>query len=98
MTSNNTPPEATSTVPPEIVSAILRDPDSPLYPSQIGVFCDDCGTEVVRDYLVSTEQTKVERLEVARASLRGEGWQCDEEGDFCPACTADGSVAEGAQQ
>jgi hypothetical protein len=30
---------------PEVVSAILRDPDSPLYPSKIGVFCDECDAE-----------------------------------------------------
>ncbi len=71
---------------PNLVSAILRDPDSPLYPSRIGVFCDDCGTTREHDYMVSTEQTKTERLEVARAYLRTEGWTCNAEGDFCPAC------------
>jgi hypothetical protein len=30
---------------PEIVSAILRDPESPYYPTQITVFCDHCDTE-----------------------------------------------------
>jgi hypothetical protein len=69
---------------PETVSAILRDPDSPLYPSRITVFCDDCGVQNTGEYMVSTEQTSTERLEVARAHLRTQGWQCDETGDFCP--------------
>lgn len=68
---------------PEIVSAILRDPDSPLYPSRIAVFCDECGFTESGEYMVSEEQTKAERLEVARAHLRKRGWQCDEDGDFC---------------
>jgi hypothetical protein len=74
------------TVPPEIVSAALRDPHSPLYPSQIGVYCDECGTTTEADYLVSTEQTKAERLDVARQHLRRQGWICDERGDYCPMC------------
>jgi hypothetical protein len=73
-------------VPPEVVNAIIRDPDSPLYPSQIGVYCDDCGTTVKADYLVSTDMTKAERLEVARKHLRAQGWRCDEFGDVCPTC------------
>jgi hypothetical protein len=56
------------------------------FPSQIGVFCDGCGTTVKRDYVVSEAMSKTERLEVARVSLRGDGWQCDESGDWCPAC------------
>jgi hypothetical protein len=68
---------------PEVVSAILRDPDSPLYPSRIAVFCDECGTTESDEYMVSEEQTKAERLEVARSHLRKQGWQCDEDGDFC---------------
>lgn len=68
---------------PEVVSAILRDPDSPLYPSRIAVYCDECGTTESGEYMVSEEQTKAERLEVARAHLRKQGWQCDEDGDFC---------------
>lgn len=70
-------------IPPEIVSAILRDPDSPLFPSRIAVFCDECGFTESGEYMVSEEQTKAERLEVARAHLRKRGWQCDEDGDFC---------------
>lgn len=72
------------TLTPEIVSAILRDPDSPLYPSRICVFCDDCGAEFSGEYMVSEEQTSAERLEVARAHMRTKGWQCDQDGDFCP--------------
>jgi hypothetical protein len=79
-------PAAIGTVPPEIVNAIIRDPDSPLHPSQIGVYCDDCGTTVKADYLVSTNMTKAERLEVARKHLRAQGWRCDEFGDVCPSC------------
>ncbi|MFE4051210.1 hypothetical protein [Streptomyces sp. YIM B13518] len=73
-----------SKLTPETVSAILRDPDSPLYPSRITVFCDDCGTEATGEFMVSAEQTGTERLEVARAYLRTKGWQCDYSGDFCP--------------
>lgn len=72
------------TLTPEIVSAILRDPDSPLYPSRITVFCDECGTEFTGEFMVSEEQNSAERLEVARAHMRTQGWQCDDEGDFCP--------------
>jgi hypothetical protein len=78
-----------TTATPEQVSAILRDPDSPLYPDAIGVFCDACGTTVEGQYIVSEEQTKEERLEVARTHLRAAGWQCDATGDHCPGCQAD---------
>ncbi|MDQ0694270.1 hypothetical protein [Streptomyces sp. W4I9-2] len=77
----------TQPLPPETVSAILRDPDSPLYPSQITVFCDHCGHEATRDYMVSTDMTSAERLAVARKHLvDNEGWGHDEEfgDDFCP--------------
>ncbi|MEU6712911.1 hypothetical protein ABZ897_15635 [Nonomuraea sp. NPDC046802] len=56
------------------------------FPSLIGVFCDGCRTTVERDYVVSKAMTKPERFEVARATLRREGWQCDESGDWCPTC------------
>jgi hypothetical protein len=82
-----------NSLPPEVVSAILRDEGSPLYPSKIAVYCDECGTEVARDYMVSTGQPRSERLEVARAHLRGNGWRCDEHGDFCPACAGPATVA-----
>ncbi|MFD7516058.1 hypothetical protein ACFV85_14825 [Streptomyces niveus] len=74
-----------SPLTPEIVSAILRDPESRLYPSRITVFCDDCGTDVTNECMVSEEQTSAERLEVARVHMRAKGWQCDQAGDFCPA-------------
>lgn len=70
---------------PEIVSAILRDPDSPLYPSQITVFCDHCGTKATGDYMVSEGMTRAERLAVARKHLAIKGWEHDDIGDdFCP--------------
>ncbi|OKH91466.1 hypothetical protein [Streptomyces uncialis] len=69
---------------PEAVSAILRDPSSPLYPTQITVYCDECGTEFTADYMVTTDQTSSERLEAARAHMRTQGWQCDRTGDHCP--------------
>lgn len=71
---------------PEIVSAILRDPDSPLYPTQITVFCDHCGTEHTGDYMVSEDMTSEQRLAVARKHLvDSEGWEHTDDGDdFCP--------------
>lgn len=82
-------------LPPALVSAILRDEDSPYYPSKIVVFCDDCGAEDARDYMVSTEQSSAERLEVARAQLRAEGWQCDRSGDYCPRHKAENEKCPG---
>lgn len=79
--------QPTQPLTPQIVSAILRDPTSPLYPSQITVFCDHCGHEATRDYMVSEHMTRAERLGVARKHLvANEGWQHDEEtgDDFCP--------------
>jgi hypothetical protein len=57
-----------------------------LYPAQITVFCDHCGTEATRDYVVSDDMTRAERLAVARKHLvTNEGWQHDDDGDdFCP--------------
>ena len=72
---------------PEMVSAILRDPDSPYFPTQIGVFCDGCGAIVEHDYMVSEGMTKIERLGVARKHLKEEErWSCGPDGDFCPSC------------
>jgi hypothetical protein len=73
-------------IPPEIVSAILRDPDSPHDPTQITVFCDHCGTENTGDYMVSEGMTSTERLAVARQHLvQNEGWEHTDDGDdFCP--------------
>lgn len=80
---------APGTVSPEVLSAILRSddtgPDAP-YPCQIGVYCDDCGHTHSGDYLVNDRMSKPERLEVARAHLRGQGWTCDADGDLCPPC------------
>ncbi|MEU1800839.1 hypothetical protein [Streptomyces sp. NPDC019937] len=75
-----------ASISPEALSAILRDPDDPRYPSQITVFCDHCGHEDTRDYLVSEDMTRQERLAVARQYLvANEGWECDPDGDdFCP--------------
>ena len=88
-----TAPMATpGTADPDTVLAILRsDDDGPdaLYPCQIGVFCDGCGTIVKRDILVNDALGKAERLEAARSHLRGDGWQCDADGDWCPSCLAD---------
>jgi hypothetical protein len=73
----------------ETVSAILRSTDTgpdALYPAQIGVFCDDCGTAVERDYLVNDRMGRQERFEVARVHLRAEGWSCNRDTDLCPNC------------
>jgi hypothetical protein len=79
---NQTPPPLT----PEIVSAILRDPDRPHYPTQITVFCDHCGTEHTGDYMVHEGMSSEERLAVARQHLvDNEGWEHTDDGDdFCP--------------
>jgi len=83
-----------SELTPEIVSEILRDPDSPYFPCQIGVYCDDCCVTVMGDYLVHGGMSKPERLSVARTWLvANKGWQCDGNGDFCPKCI----VAQGPE-
>lgn len=71
---------------PEIVSAILRDPDSPFFPTQITVFCDHCGRERTGDYMVRDDMTSEQRLAVARKHLvDNEGWEHSQDGDdFCP--------------
>ena len=76
----------TEPLAPETVSAILRDPNSPHYPTQITVFCDHCGIEHTGDYMVSTEMDGEERLAVARKHLvDNEGWEHTDDGDdFCP--------------
>lgn len=76
----------TQPLTPEAVSAILRDPDSPLYPSQITVFCDHCGVQATGDYMVSEGMTSTERLAVARKHLvDNAGWEHTDDGDdFCP--------------
>lgn len=64
-----------------------------MYPSQIGVFCDKCGTVHEADYLVPETSTQPERFEVARAHLRTQGWSCTPGGDLCPACAPKGTSA-----
>jgi hypothetical protein len=86
-------------VTPEEIAAAIRDPDSGAMPVQVGVFCDDCGTTVERDYLVAEDSTQKQRFQVARHHLRqNEGWQCDEHGDFCPACVSSSRVGEDDQE
>ena len=72
--------------------ADLNDDTSP-YPSRIGIFCDDCGAEVLADYLVAFDSTREQRYEVAREHLRGLGWSCTKAGDLCPKCQRPASVA-----
>lgn len=75
---------------PEEISAAIRDPNSGAMPVQIAVYCDGCMRTAIHDYLVRVEATKRERLEAARDHMRRkDGWQCDEHGDFCPACRTD---------
>lgn len=78
--------DQTKTLTPETLSAILRDPDNPLYPCRITVFCDHCGRESTGEYLVSVEMSRAERLAVARKHLvDNEGWEHADDGDdFCP--------------
>lgn len=82
--------QAPAPLPPELVSAILRDPTSPYFPTQIGVFCDDCGVIETADFMVHEDMTKEERLGVARKHLvETKRWTCTpEDGDLCPACAA----------
>lgn len=69
--------------------ADLND-DTSLYPSQISVYCDDCGITVTHDYVVHTDMTRDQRLDVARTHLTdNEGWDCGAAGDLCPACKGD---------
>jgi hypothetical protein len=66
------------------------DNETGYYPSQIGVFCDDCGTTFTGDYVVHTSMTRTERLAVARKHLTdNENWDCGPAGDLCPNCKAD---------
>lgn len=64
--------------------------DEETYPADLVVFCEGCGTEAAHDYIVSAVVTREERLEIARAHMRTNGWSCTDGGDFCPTCrTAD---------
>ncbi|MFJ9644989.1 hypothetical protein [Streptomyces sp. NPDC101206] len=66
------------------------DAETGYYPSQIGVYCDDCCLTVVHDYVVHTDMTRDERLGVARKHLTdNEGWDCGAAGDLCPGCKGD---------
>lgn len=88
-------------ITPEALSAILRDPEDPRYPSQITVFCDHCGRERTGDYLVHEDMTRTERLAVARKHLvENEGWEHDEEvgDDFCPEHASGEAVEQAAQR
>ncbi|MET9122992.1 hypothetical protein [Streptomyces sp. NPDC004528] len=84
MTNDRAPVPLTA----ESVSEILRDPDSPLFPTRITVFCDryGCETKDTGEYMVSTDMAGDQRLAVARQHLADNaGWQHTEEGDdFCP--------------
>jgi hypothetical protein len=86
VTSNNTPDATPKSLTPEVVSAILRDPDSPYYPTQITVFCDHCGVRNTGDYMVREDMSSEQRLAVARKHLvDNEGWEHTGDGDdFCP--------------
>ena len=72
---------------PEIVNAIVRDPDSPYYPTRITVFCDHCCVKDTGEYMVHDDMTSRERLAVARKHLvENKGWEHASDGnDFCPA-------------
>ncbi|MCR8574714.1 hypothetical protein [Streptomyces sp. Isolate_219] len=89
-------PEQPTPITPEALSTILRDPHSPLYPTQITVFCDHCGREHTGDYLVSEDMGRTERLAVARKHLvENEGWEHDKFGDdFCPEHAAPASASQ----
>ena len=79
------------TADPDTVLAALHSddtgPDAP-YPASIGVFCDDCGTKALGDYLVSDQMDRTARFETARSHLRTAGWQCTPGNDLCPTCRA----------
>jgi hypothetical protein len=74
---------------PEEVNAIVRDMDSPRYPTRITVHCDryGCGVRDSGEYLVREGMSSEERLAVARRHLvENAGWEHTDEGDdLCPA-------------
>ncbi|HZF92038.1 hypothetical protein [Streptomyces sp.] len=90
-------PDEPQTLTPEIVNAIVRDPDSPYYPTQITVFCDHCGAEETADYMVHEGMTSTQRLAVARQHLvKSKGWEHTEDGDdFCPTHAAPAAAETG---
>lgn len=64
-----------------------EDSNVPRYPAQITVYCDGCGSEETGDYVVSDADIAEVRFGYARKHLREKKeWQCDVNGDFCPAC------------
>lgn len=89
--------QAPAPIPPEVISAILRDPGSPYFPAQITVVCDrvECAVEETADYMVRDDMTREERLGVARSHLvQAKGWRCTpEDGDLCPAHASTSTVA-----
>jgi hypothetical protein len=69
----------------DLLAATPVPPGTEAYPTQIGVYCDDCGLTVEHDYVVHTGMTRDERLAVARQHLmKNEHWDCGPAGDFCP--------------
>lgn len=73
----------------ERMTEILRDPDDgpdALYPTRLGVFCDADGAVIEADIIVNDRVSKPERLEMIRQYARGQGWKCEDIGDFCPEC------------
>ncbi|ACU71925.1 hypothetical protein Caci_3016 [Catenulispora acidiphila DSM 44928] len=89
MTDTRTPGLITPDNAPRLADL---DDDSTPYPTQLCIFCDECGTENTADYLVAAESTKSEQFEVARTHLRTVGWFCTPAGDYCPDCVKAGAV------
>jgi hypothetical protein len=75
-----------STLHPDIISAILRDPLGTMFPCHIGVNCDECWKVVEGDYIVDESTPKAERLGFARAFLKAQGWEITPEADLCSSC------------
>lgn len=67
-----------------IASKVINNPA--MYGAEVGVFCDRCGADECHDIWVFNGSTQEERFELARGSLRAEGWRCDDDGDLCAAC------------
>lgn len=70
------------------------DDDDSLMPTQITMFCDNCGLEHTNDYLVTPDADRVDRYEIAKAHLRTLGWRCGKVRDFCPECAPAQVLAE----
>lgn len=79
-------PEHPSAEEAAAVNAIIRDPDNPLFPCPIVVFCDRCGVQSRGDFMVTEGTPSAQRLSFARKDLVDRnGWQCAEE-DLCLHC------------